>query len=488
MRVQQHVSIRFLRVGALALALAIMIFAPLTAIAPAGAAPRTEEIDIDIEGVTEGQELSGIVTIVVDIDSDGVASVAFRLTGPHTIERVEKIAPYSLTGDDGRNAYGWDTATVPDGLYTLTITVQHNGGETVRSMQFSVANGGSPAPVAATNSAPSEATQNVAPDATPAEPTPPPTPAEPTPPPTPAEPTPPPAEPPAEDVAAPTSEPNPFAKPELMEPKTVYLSNKKPRYKGNGEEDVIIVVTEPLQVAAKISDVRNMVLIGGEFTITKPLLEGTPHKEHPLHRALGLERIRGVAYIEGIWVHNGGGGLSEGIQFWGSSGHLVVRNSRLEGIRTTPNDRKFDFNHPDFLQPINGSMAVENVTMNDSQMQAQFTGPEEGAPLHSLHYRNVNTRRITSQAWFFFNLGPDVVKMCDNCWHDMEGSKYRPEFMRTAVWPKDSARLLPNGEGVVWDNDPSIRPGTTIWRGVPPGGDFAPADKVGMAYDPGFFR
>jgi hypothetical protein len=163
-----------------------------------------------------------------------------------------------------------------------------------------------------------------------------------------------------------------------------------------------------------------------------------------------------------------------------------VRNSRLEGLRTKPGDTNFDFNHCDFLQPINGDMAVENVSMIDSAMQAQFTGKENGAPIKNLWYRNVNTGRVVRQAWFFFKLDPMVVKQCDNCWHDMTGSKYETKFSY-ALWPQKTLSVMPDGKAAAWYEEPSIKSGITIRRGVPPGGDFAPANKVGRNYDPAFF-
>jgi hypothetical protein len=392
--------------------------------------------------VTENQKVSGTVAVEAVISGNTISQVVFELTGAATLGNTERYSPYVFLGDRNGTPIGWDTTKYPNGAYTLKATATDTtGAASSVSVTFTVAN---------TVSAPSPTAQ-----------------------------------------PAPTQQPGsggkgPFAKPQLTNPKTIEISNAKSYYRGNGTEDIIVVVKEKMTEPMKISSVRNMVLIGGEFTIDEPLTRSTPMGTASKHRAIGLERIAGVAYIEGIHINNSGGGLTEGIQFWGSSGRLVVRNSRLEGLRTKPGDTNFDFNHCDFLQPINGDMAVENVSMIDSAMQAQFTGKENGAPIKNLWYRNVNTGRVVRQAWFFFKLDPMVVKQCDNCWHDMTGSKYETKFSY-ALWPQKTLSVMPDGKAAAWYEEPSIKSGITIRRGVPPGGDFAPANKVGRNYDPAFF-
>jgi hypothetical protein len=273
-------------------------------------------------------------------------------------------------------------------------------------------------------------------------------------------------------------------RPILRSPKTVEISNQKPTYYGDGDQDVIVIVTEKITRPAKISNVRNLVMVGGEFTINTPLTADLANNRETIaaHRALALSDISGVAYIEGIFINNSGGGLSEGIQFWSSSGTLALRNSRIEGVRTKPNDPDFAFNHPDLLQVMNGGLLLENVTLSDSDYQGLFIGQEAGLPITSVIFRNVNMSRIARQAWFFHNLQPRVVRNCENCWYDPTGSN-RPQDSAYGFWPQ--VRIT-NGYAA-WD-DQSVQAEVRVGIGAPKRGDFAPAEYVGLTYTPDFFQ
>lgn len=275
-----------------------------------------------------------------------------------------------------------------------------------------------------------------------------------------------------------------YAPPELVNPKKIVLSNERPTYRGKGDEDVLIVVSEKITRPAKVSNVRNLVVIGGEFTINDPLKPDEPNTREAIsdHRALAFSDITGTLYVEGIHINNSGGGLTEGLQIWNTAGRVIIRNSRIEGVRTKPGDTEFAFNHPDLLQPMSGDILLENVTIADSDFQGMFIGAEPGQTISGVQFRNVNTRAIRRQAWFFNNLDAGVVRSCENCWHDSLGSN-RPNDYAYSFYPRPEV----SESGVVWSNEEGLVFGLTINRGIPLGGDFAPAERVGMAYDPGFF-
>jgi hypothetical protein len=278
-------------------------------------------------------------------------------------------------------------------------------------------------------------------------------------------------------------EPTWTRRPTLTNPRIVTLSNANPSYSGTGQEDVIIRVAERMTRPVSIRRVRNLVLIGGEFTITKPLVATLPNGSKPAiaqHRALAISDVSGDAYLEGIWINNSGGGLSEGLQTWNIGGTVSLRNSRIEGVRTKPNDPGFRFNHPDLIQPMGGSLVLENVTLVDSDYQGLFLAQEPGQSVPAARFRNVNTRAIARQAWFFNTNLPDrAVQACENCWHDLQGST-RPHDPAYSFYPHP---VIQAGRAV-WLQARAIVPGVSVRLGSPPGGDFAPAERVGLRYQP----
>lgn len=276
-----------------------------------------------------------------------------------------------------------------------------------------------------------------------------------------------------------------YGPPTLTNPKTITISNANPNYWGNGTEDVIVRIAEKMTKSVKVANVRNVVLIGGEFTITPALTSSLSNTADMIrrHRALAFSDIRGTLYIEGIHVNNSGGGLTEVLQVWNTPGSVIIRNSRFEGPRTKPGDTTFSFNHPDLLQVMSGKVVLENVTLTDSDFQGMFFGQETNQSLTSITFRNVNTSRVSRQAWSFSGLGTGVVKGCENCWHNTVGSRW-PDNPVYSFLPKPTQV----GSAVVWNNHSSIAQGTTVRIGTPPNGDFVPASKVGLTYDRSYFQ
>lgn len=288
--------------------------------------------------------------------------------------------------------------------------------------------------------------------------------------------------------SAPTAVSNRFGPPTLANPQRVVISNANPSFFGRGTEDVIVTISEKMTVPVRIGNVRNLVLIGGEFTITKPLVASLPNYNKEAiaqHRALALSNVRQTVYVEGIHINNSGGGLSEGLQVWSVSGDLIIRNSRVEGIRTKPNDPDFAFNHPDLIQVMGAGNRVilENVTMADSDYQGLLVSQEPGQRIGTVYFYNVNTRDVGRQAWFFGNLGTAAVQVCENCWHETRGSS-RPNNPPYSFFPNPVQR----GSSVVWNGTSRVKDGLTIRLGMPPEGDFVPAGAVGMNYDPSVFQ
>jgi hypothetical protein len=281
---------------------------------------------------------------------------------------------------------------------------------------------------------------------------------------------------------------NRFGPPTLTNPQTIVISNANPSFFGRGTEDVIVRIREKMTVPVNIGNVRNLVLIGGEFTITKPLVASLPNGSKEAiaeHRALALSNIRQTLYVEGVHINNSGMGLSEGLQVWSVSGDVIIRNSRIEGIRTKPNDPDFKFNHPDLIQVMGASnrFILENVTLADSDYQGLLVSQEPGQRIGAAYFYNVNTRDVARQAWFFGNLGAGAVRVCENCWHDTRGSN-RPNNAFYGFFPNPNQR----GSTVVWNGIRQVVDGLSIQLGTPPGGDVVPASAVGMNYNPSTFQ
>lgn len=155
---------------------------------------------MELKGVEEGATLSGTVAIEASVknENDERIRVAFEVKGPESVRHVERYAPYFLKGDRNGEPIGWDTTTVPDGAYTLSVMAISQDGMTEPFMvEFNIDNSSGPEPTA-------EPTQDPT-----AEPTQEPT-REPT-----AEPT---TEPTQEPTVAPTQEPTVEPTPEPTTP------------------------------------------------------------------------------------------------------------------------------------------------------------------------------------------------------------------------------------------------------------------------------
>jgi hypothetical protein len=282
-------------------------------------------------------------------------------------------------------------------------------------------------------------------------------------------------------------------KPVLNNPKTVYLSNENPIYHGSGDEDVLVVVKEALTKPAAIRNVRNFVLIGGEFGIAKPFPEADWPGEAPgnnelvmQHKALSFVNIRGIGYAEGIYVNGTNGNLAEGIQIWGAStGRIILVNSRIEDVRTTAADRERHNPeaHADLIQLMSGGLVLHNVTLVGSEFQGLFMKAEHGNRLGDVYLRNVNVRDVARQPlWPYHFADGGMLREASNVFVEeahrtgADGG-YLPRLGRTLTT-----------YAITWRGNPAIADGVTFTRGNPPDGDFAPADSVGRDYDPHFFN
>jgi hypothetical protein len=402
------------------------------------AAPR-QQPTITLRGVEEGQTLRDRVVIEAQLRGVKADKVTFELDGPKQLTHIEYRAPYFLMGGVHGKAKGWNTRSVPDGSYTLTVRAEHKGKAVAQqSVRLHVANarGGDSGNGGGSGS---------------------------------------------------------FAKPRLTNPKTVHLSNRTPVYTGNGREDIVVVVDELITRPSGIRNVRNFVLIGGEFIIHEPIpypdWPGTRPANNALimrHKALAFADIGGTGYIEGIHINGSNGRMAEGIQIWGNSkGTIIIRNSRIEGVRTAvaDRDRRDPEAHCDLIQLMAGSLFLENVTLAGSEFQGLFMKAEHGNRLGDVRLRNVNVRDVLRQPlWPYHFARGGKLQGAHNVWVEAA----RKSGVEGGYLPR-GGRTIPN-DHVIWRGNPNVADGIAFNRGNPPQGDFAPAHLVGRRYTAAAFR
>ena len=108
-----------------------------------------------LNGVADGDRLSGTVAIEAIVRGDDIQQVTFNLTGPDATDviHVERHYPYFLFGDRNGNPNGWNTTEYPDGDYTLTVTATDSRDQSNSyEVTFAVANASSPTPTPPTGS------------------------------------------------------------------------------------------------------------------------------------------------------------------------------------------------------------------------------------------------------------------------------------------------------------------------------------------------
>jgi hypothetical protein len=444
--------------------------------APQGSSPRITSIG----GVRPGQVLRGRVVIEAKVSGTRPRTVVFQLDGPHRHNHTEYGAPYFFGGGVNGKPKGWDTTRYPDGTYTLRVTATDRGGrkdsETVR---FAVNNHLEAQP----------------------QPTTPP--------------------------SFPTTEPkpdDPFAPPVLHNPKTVYLSNSRPSYRGNGKEDVRVVVTEKLTRPAAVRNVRNLVLIGGEFTIGQPIPRPLPRLTQRQmnelamrHKGLSIADVSGTAYLEGIYINGTNGNMTEGLMTYNTTGKrfphakIVVVNSRIEGMRTTlddvwskgeadrderPGSGRLDgqprFNKSDSIEHLYGSLLLKNVSVIGSDFQGIYATAQHGNSLGEMRAMRVNLRGIRQAAWCINNAKRSGVvwTQADELYNRQDShSKYPNNKTFPYMYgDRGDGPDIVTASYVRWTKNAKVAKGMTIYFGDPLQGDFAPASKVGRSYDAQFFR
>jgi len=251
-----------------------------------------------------------------------------------------------------------------------------------------------------------------------------------------------------------------WAPPELDDPETVEVTQDERDLRLDDDTDYVVEMPdEPVDGAVTISGGRDVVLIGGEIRIDEESDSDNGQ------RGLYLKDQTGTIHVEGLLIS--GDELAEGINLSQRAGATVqLQNVRVETVHGSR-----DGHHADVIQTWAGPsvLRIDRLT-GSTTYQGFFLLPmqflEEEPELFDL--RNVNI------------VGEDAAYLL---WRD------------GAAWPLDVDNVW-----VSTDKDPEDR-GAFLWArgddaedawddvevGTPPGGDFVPADSVGVGYSsPGY--
>jgi hypothetical protein len=253
--------------------------------------------------------------------------------------------------------------------------------------------------------------------------------------------------------------------PKLRSPQTVYVSANHHLITLKPHQDYVIKMpTSPLRQPLSIAGGHNVVVIGGEIDIGP---KGR-HASIDARRGLLLKGQTGVAHVEGLLIR--GKGLTEGIDLDQRLHSTVqIENVRVVGVHAR-DQRNFTDNHPDVIQTWAGPsrLFVDRLTAS-TDYQGLFLNPQQFGGRRNrprlFDFRHVNIAGLPTARYLLWRGTPFRMRLSD-VW--VKPARRRPA--KLTMWPSPE----------VW---------TGVQIGTPGGGDFVPADSVGVHYkSPGYTR
>jgi len=277
-----------------------------------------------------------------------------------------------------------------------------------------------------------------------------------------------------------------WAPPPLEHPITIRVGRSGGKFELEPERDYQIVLTETVSAPGGVilDGGRDVVLIDGHITIPW----AGPGAGGDQRRALLLQHQTGTVHIEGLLIDNSGGDLSEGIQIDAKSAIVHIENVRISGVHAR-DEVNFSDNHPDLIQPWGGvrELLVDHLT-GSTGYQGLFLVANFGKIGHVV-LRNVNLTATASGKYLLWK-GPDRAQTfpmeIEGLWLDTSAAGGP-----VGIWP-DGRSATPCRAVVAADrNSVSWAPGCgtegSAQIGLPPGGDFVPAARIGLGYvSPGY--
>ena len=259
-----------------------------------------------------------------------------------------------------------------------------------------------------------------------------------------------------------------WAPPELEDPVTVEVPTNGQDLHLEPDQDYIVEMPdEPLDVTGGlvINGGRNVVLIGGEIRISEP---GGRAQEV---RGLYLHDQRGTVHVEGL--HITGSDLGEGINLDQREGATV----QLQNIRVDTVHGERDGQHADVIQAWAGPSVLRLDRFTGyTTYQGFFLLPKQflDEDPEGFDLRRVNLVAESDDVGYLL-------------WRDGDEWPIDVQDVWVAPAEDDDRAQDEDADSLTWSKNDDSDSWGDVQVGVPPGGDFVPADSVGVDYvSPGY--
>jgi Big-like domain-containing protein len=274
-----------------------------------------------------------------------------------------------------------------------------------------------------------------------------------------------------------------WAPPTLTNPITINVTNANKQLYLDPTRDYRLNITEQLigKPGLYINGGHNVVVIGGHITMntagTSSFWDRT---------AVKLYNSTGVVHLEGLLID--GAYLSDGIVTASPNTTLQVENVRVEDTHATADE------HPDCLQTQAGLGALRIDRFSCStQLQGLFLSDLPG-PVGPCDIRDTNIVGLPGKVLFWQqskNVGPislsNVWLYTAQPWSDFGYWTYPNRDGETYLGTIDSSRKAVVSSDGSYSTFIGSNISGRINKGMPSGGDFVPASKVGANYaSPGY--
>ena len=253
-----------------------------------------------------------------------------------------------------------------------------------------------------------------------------------------------------------------FPPPELEDPETVDLSEDRSVKLDEDRDYVLELPDEPLVGGVSVSGGRNVVLVGGEITISPK------EEEDDGVRGLFLKDQTGTVHVEGVAIT--GEGLGEGFNLDQRRGAVV----QLQNVRVETVQGERDGHHADVIQTWAGprELRIDRLSAR-STYQGFFMLPGQFGdqdPPEVFDLRRVDIEGTEPSAYLVWGDKGEWPLQLTQVWLSRPDGSEDPQDL---LWPRG------DGEGTeAWDD---------VEIGVPPGGPFVPEGVAGVGYtSPGY--
>ena len=291
-----------------------------------------------------------------------------------------------------------------------------------------------------------------------------------------------------------------WAPPALDQPVALYIDSSVIKARGShkwtldNSRDYLVTLGDVSSTLGGVvfSGGRNVVVMGGHITVPW----AGPSASIESRRAVFFYRQVGTVHMEGTLIDNAGGDLSEGIQIDAPNAIVQIQNVRVTGIHAR-DQVNFSDNHPDLIQPFGGvrELRVDRFTgSTDSQgifLRAAY------APIGKVDLRRVNmvgthNNRTRILQHYAGETGTIPTSLSDVWITPQPGDNlYYSLLASTADGTTHTQTMSADGLTASWPNykDAAGNPviSGAVRAGLPPGGEWVPASRVGLGYvSPGY--